>query len=96
MKSSESPYKIQNIVATGRFPKNWDIVSLYEKLNVPEKSYEPETYPALLVKVQIPTGRRHVTLYSNGKFIIAGARSEDELAQIYEEIKRQLKKVGAI
>ncbi|MBU1988767.1 MAG: hypothetical protein KKD94_04785 [Nanoarchaeota archaeon] len=38
--------------------------------------------------------RKHVTLYKNGKYIIAGAKSEKELMAIYDEITKILKKEG--
>jgi TATA-box binding protein (TBP) (component of TFIID and TFIIIB) len=83
---------ISNIVASGRLPNEIDIVSIYKKVDFPHKQYEPETYPALLVKVNIEGKLKHVTLYKNGKYIIAGANSEKELNQIYDEIIRILKK----
>lgn len=86
--------KIVNIVATGRFPKPLDIQKLYSTLDVEQKEYEPETYPALLVKVG--ENRNHVTLYRNGKYIIAGVESEKELMETYEEIYRKLRDVGAL
>ena len=85
---------IANIVATGRFSKPIDIVKVYESINFEESEYEPETYPGLLVIVLFNGGKRHVTLYRNGKFIITGARSEKELNQIYDEIIRLLTENG--
>jgi len=37
---------------------------------------------------------RHVTLYRNGKYIIAGASSEKEVFQIYEVIYKKLSDAG--
>ena len=50
-----------NIVAIGSFGRALDIKSLYIKLDVEERVYAPETYPALLVKVK--GKKKHVTLF---------------------------------
>ena len=83
---------ISNIVASGRFPKEIKIEEVYSKVKFAQSEYNPETYPALLVKVLIDGKKKHVTLYRNGKYIITGAKSEKELNQIYDEISRILKK----
>ena len=83
---------ISNIVASGRFPKAIDIEGVYKKVKFVQAEYEPETYPALLVKVMIDGNRRHVTLYKNGKYIITGAKSQEELDKIYDTIIELLKK----
>lgn len=83
---------ISNIVASGRLPKAIDIAEVYSKIKFVQSEYEPETYPALLVKIMINGERRHVTLYRNGKFIIAGAKSEKEINQIYDKIVEILRK----
>ena len=85
---------IVNIVATGRFPKEIDIVKAYQEVDFPIKEYEPETYPALLVKVEVNGNLRHVTIYKNGKYIIVGATSENEVDKIYETIFSILKNAG--
>lgn len=86
--------EITNIVATGRFPKEINIIKIYSELDFPQKEYNPEIYPALLVKVKVNENLRHVTLYKNGKYIIAGATSEKEVIQIYEAIFKKLKDAG--
>lgn len=86
--------RIVNIVATGQFPCEIDIEEAYCRLNCKEKIYEPDIYPALLVKVG--EKRRHVTLYANGKYIICGVRSKRELIKIYEEIRSKLEACGLL
>jgi len=86
--------KIANIVATGRFPRDLDIVEIYKEVDFPIKEYEPETYPALLVKVEVNGNLRHVTLYKNGKFIIVGATSEKDITDTYDVIFNKLKENG--
>jgi len=84
--------RIVNIVATGCFPCELDIEELYVTLNLKEKIYEPEIYPALLAK--IGKNRYHVTLYSNGKYIITGIKSKKELMEAYNEICEKLRECG--
>jgi len=88
--------KIVNMVASGGFPKALDIVDLYSTLDVAKKEYEPETYPALLVKVNIGHKNIHVSLYGNGKYIIAGAKTEKEMMDAYNEIYKKLQEAGAL
>lgn len=87
---------ITNIVATGRFPNDVDIVKAYGISDFVHAEYNPETYPALLVKVMIRDERKHVTIYKNGKYIITGAKSEPELNEVYDEVIRILKKNGLL
>ena len=88
----ESKPTIKNIVACGRFSKEIDIRKAYDVINFPRKDYEPETYPALLVKVNINNNLKHITIYRNGKYIITGVNSEKELKQTYSTIVKILKK----
>jgi len=85
--------RIVNMVATGRFPAKLDIERLYMELPLDEKEFEPEVYPALLVKVG--ENRAHVTLYKNGKYIITGVASEKELMEAYTYIYKKLHQEGA-
>lgn len=84
--------RIVNIVATGRFPCELDIEKLMYTLDCKEKIYEPDQYPALLVKVG--KNRYHVSLYSNGKYIILGVKSKKELMEAYSEICEKLRECG--
>lgn len=94
MKTKDVKPKIVNIVATGSFGRPLDIERLYSTLNVEEMVYEPETYPALLVKVG--PNKKHVTIYRNGKYIITGVESEAELEETFSLIKMKLEEAGAL
>jgi len=83
---------ISNIVASGRFPKELDIEEIFKKVKFMASEYNPETYPALLVKVMVNGKKRHVTLYKNGKYIITAATSETDLNDVYDTILEILKK----
>jgi transcription initiation factor TFIID TATA-box-binding protein len=84
--------QIVNLVATGSFPFQLDIEKLFQTLDCKEKIYEPEIYPALLVKVG--EKRYHVTLYANGKYIITGVKSKSEVMEAYNLIRDKLRKAG--
>jgi len=90
---SDKP-RIVNVVATGRFPCELDIEKLSQTIDCKERIYEPEIYPALLVKVG--KKRYHVTLYANGKYIITGVKSEEELMEAYNEIRKKLRECGYV
>ena len=84
--------RIVNIVSTGTFGCDFNLVSLFKSLDLDEKSYEPETYQALLGKTRNPRG--HVTLYRNGKYIITGIDSEKKLHEVFNAVKEELVKGG--
>jgi len=86
--------KIVNVVATGKLPNDIDLTKAYTEIDVPLKEYEPETYPGLLVKINVNGNLRHVTIYKNGKYIIAGASSEEDVNNIYEAIVKKLRDIG--
>jgi TATA-box binding protein (TBP) (component of TFIID and TFIIIB) len=86
--------RIVNMVATGRFPSEIDIEKAYSCLNCKNKVYEPEIYPALLVKVC--EKNYHVTLYANGKYIICGVKSKKEVMEAYQEIRGKLEQCGLL
>jgi len=90
MNKSTKP-KIVNIVATGKIAKKIDIVKIYQELDVPKKEYEPEVYPGLLIKIEVNGCLRHVTLYKNGKYIITGATSEEDVLETYKILLKKLK-----
>ena len=54
--------KIVNVVATGKLPNDIDLTKAYTEIDVPLKEYEPESYLALLIKIDVNGNLRHVTL----------------------------------
>ena len=96
----KSKPKIVNIVATGQFLVNLNIDDLVKNLRVESLEYDPETYCGLLAKIKFKSklGERigHVTLYSNGKYIITGIDSKENLNYIYEELIKKLKEAKAL
>jgi len=79
-----------NITAVGNLHQSFDLSILYRKLLDFPVQYEPEIYPAVLLKLH---NNNHCTIFSNGKFIITGVSSVDELQNVYEKLFEIIEKV---
>lgn len=77
---------ISNVVASGRFPHDVNIIRALGNKDFTRSEYNPETYPALLVKIKINEKLVHITIYKNGKYIITGVKSEYELNRAHTKI----------
>jgi transcription initiation factor TFIID TATA-box-binding protein len=81
---------IANIVALVHLEKELDLETILN--SVPRAIYEPEQFPGLMLRLAAPTNAT-VLLFSSGKAIITGLRSEqsaqvacDELFSLVKEI----------
>ena len=54
---------------------------------IPESQYEPELFPAMLVRKYKPTS---VNIFSTGKIMICGVREVENIKSIMEDINTQL------
>lgn len=80
---------IQNIVAAGSVGMDLNLNVLAMKLDNTE--YEPEQFPGLVYK--LPDSRATFLLFSNGKIVCTGTKSEDEVHEVLELLIQNLKKV---
>jgi len=80
---------IQNIVASGSVGMDLNLNVLAMKLDNTE--YEPEQFPGLVYK--LPNSRATFLLFSNGKIVCTGTKSEDEVHEVLELLIENLKKV---
>jgi transcription initiation factor TFIID TATA-box-binding protein len=82
---------IQNIVASGKVGMDLNLNTLAMKLDNTE--YEPEQFPGLVYK--IPEAKATFLLFSNGKIVCTGTKSEAEvhiaLAKLIENLKKVVK-----
>ena len=87
--------KIQNIVAAGSVGMDLNLNNLAMKLENTE--YEPEQFPGLVYKLGGTEGFLKATflLFSNGKIVCTGTKSEDEAHAALERLIKNLKKVKA-
>jgi transcription initiation factor TFIID TATA-box-binding protein len=80
---------IQNIVAAGNVGMDLNLNVLAMKLDNTE--YEPEQFPGLVYK--LPAAKATFLLFSNGKIVCTGTKSEKEVEEALDKLIIQLKKV---
>ena len=80
---------IQNMVASGTINMDLNLNSLAMKLENTE--YEPEQFPGLVYK--LPGTRATFLLFSNGKIVCTGTRSEGKLREAVAKLVTNLKKL---
>lgn len=80
---------IQNIVASGNVGMDLNLNVLAMKLENTE--YEPEQFPGLVYK--LPHAKATFLLFSNGKVVCTGTKSEAAVNTALDELIEKLKKV---
>jgi len=81
--------KIQNIVASGSVGMDLNLNMLAMRLDNTE--YEPEQFPGLVYK--LPEQRATFLLFSNGKVVCTGTKSEEEVHKVLDILIEKHKKV---
>jgi len=84
--------KIQNIVASGAVGMPLNLNELAMKLDNTE--YEPEQFPGLVYKLQ--KGRATFLLFSNGKVVCTGTKSEEEVYKCLDILIEKLKVIKGL
>ena len=78
--------KVQNMVASGAIGMDLNLNGLAMTLENTE--YEPEQFPSLVYK--LPNTRATFLLFSNGKIVCTGTRSEDKLKEALNKLVKTL------
>ena len=81
--------KIQNIVASGTVGMDLNLNTLAMKL--PNTEYEPEQFPGLVYKLE--EAKATFLLFSNGKIVCTGTKSEKEVHVALDMLIERLKKI---
>ncbi|MDP4012629.1 MAG: TATA-box-binding protein [Candidatus Nanoarchaeia archaeon] len=81
--------KVQNMVASGSIGMDLNLNSLAMELENTE--YEPEQFPGLVYK--LPGTRATFLLFSNGKIVCTGTRSETKLREAVDLLVKNLHKL---
>lgn len=84
--------EIVNIVASANLKSRLDLNKIVFELG--ECEYEPEQFPGLVYRLDEPSVV--FLLFNSGKIICTGARSEKDVAIAVENLKKKLKKIGAL
>jgi len=81
--------KVQNMVASGAIGMDLNLNDL--AMNLGNTEYEPEQFPGLVYK--LPGTRATFLLFSNGKIVCTGTRSEAKLHEALKMLVINLKKL---
>ncbi len=88
--------KVQNMVGSGKLGFDLNLNEIMMRLNNVE--YEPEQFPGLVYKMREPFHASFL-LFTNGKIVCTGTKSEEEmetcLAQLLKELERAGQKAAA-
>ena len=82
---------IQNIVASGTVGMDLNLNTLAMKLRNTE--YEPEQFPGLVYKLIDPAVKATFLLFTNGKVVCTGTKSEKEVNLALDKLIENLKKI---
>lgn len=88
----EPTVQIVNVVASGSLEHGMDIKAINEIF--PETEYKPKSFPGLIFRLKSP--KTSSLLFSSGKMICTGGRSEEQAASAIRKIVRLLKKQGIV
>lgn len=82
----EPEIHVQNIVASGSVGMDLNLNFLAMKLDNTE--YEPEQFPGLVYKM--PQAKATFLLFSNGKVVCTGTKSEEQLHKVLDQLHTTL------
>ncbi len=79
---------VQNIVATSDLKTTLNLNNLAITLGLENVEYEPEQFPGLVYRVRDP--KVVVLMFSSGKIVLTGAKTEGDLYLALEKIRTEL------
>ncbi|RLE82934.1 MAG: TATA-box-binding protein [Thermoprotei archaeon] len=83
-------YKIENVVASVTFDRSIDLNLIAEK--VPYTEYDPDQFPGLVLRISKP--KTALLIFSTGKMVCTGAKSEVEVYKAIDKVVKLLGKYG--
>lgn len=84
-------YKIENVVASVSLNQTIDLSTIAKSMS-DEVDYKPEQFPGLVFRLKRP--RTATLIFSSGKMVCTGAKSEKEVFKAVEIIINKLKSKG--
>ncbi len=92
MATFEDSIRIQNVVAVVTLNQRFDLNAIVK--GFPGVEYNPERFPGLVFRLKKP--KTGILIFSTGKMVCTGARSEREAKRAVKKVVRELKKSGII
>jgi transcription initiation factor TFIID TATA-box-binding protein len=89
-KTSDSPLKVQNIVATTSLKKPVSLTKLARTQSNTE--YNPERFPGVILRVKKP--KSAVLVFSSGNLVCTGTKSVAQVRQVIDSVIKQLRRIG--
>lgn len=77
--------EILNIVATFDVGRPISLAAIFQALDASTASYEPEQFPGMIL--DLPQDRGKALLFSSGKVVLTGFRSEDNLQAAEKQVR---------
>lgn len=88
--TEKTSLSIQNIVATTSLGKDIPLTKLAKTIS--ETTYNPETFPGLILRVKKP--KSAVLVFSSGNLVCTGTKSLAQVKLVVEEVIKILKKIN--
>jgi len=92
MPKTEAVIKIQNVVASATLNQKVDLNAIVK--SYPGVEYRPEQFPGLVFRLKKP--KTATLIFSSGKMVCTGAKSEKESRRAVMTVVKELKKGGII
>jgi transcription initiation factor TFIID TATA-box-binding protein len=92
MPKTKAIINIQNVVASGNMNQKVDLNAVVK--SYPGVEYRPEQFPGLVFKLKRP--KTATLIFSSGKMVCTGAKSEKESRRAIIKVVKELKKDGII
>jgi transcription initiation factor TFIID TATA-box-binding protein len=83
---------IQNVVATASLGQTFDLLTIVQM--IPGVEYRPQQFPGLVYRLKKP--RTTTLIFSSGKMVCTGAKSERQSRKAVMKVVEDLKKIGII
>jgi transcription initiation factor TFIID TATA-box-binding protein len=92
MPKFQDSIRIENVVASATLNQRIDLKAVVK--GNPGVEYRPETFPGLVFRLKRP--KTAILIFSTGKMVCTGAKSEKEANRAVRKVVRELKKSGII
>ncbi len=92
MPKSKAIVKIENVVASANLNQKVDLNAVVK--GYPGVQYRPEQFPGLVFRLKRP--KTATLIFSSGKMVCTGAKSEKEAQRAVMKVTKELKKGGII